>query len=398
MSSEKQDRHVLDELLAQSLVRAQSAEPIGERRNGGLRPPGGGRVGEPGRSPVQAPPAGARVDPEASQQAGDARQARRWEDLPAAEELQIPEVRAPAPRGANAAVATRRAAQAEQSPPQERLGRRHGGDLRPPGSRWEEVQVGRGPLALHLGRGAIEERLGELSARIEELQGRLRRQRERNGELRQAMRETKDELAAQSRALRQARAEEQEARQAVTQLRAELAPLRAHERALQGELESERLRRTRAELELERLRGSLTTLGPLLSGIERATEAVRAADSQAAEGAVELQGRRQGAGIDARSAEPQRAPAGAGAAGQQKPSAEQPSGAAGLTAELRAASTAPHLHGVTAQGQAVPAGPAHGGPGRAEAEGPHAGASGGIVRVIADAVEHWRGPGPRPAH
>ena len=275
-----------------------------------------------------------------------------------------------------------------------RLRRRGESESRPSSSSLEEVQVGRGPLALHLGRGAIEERLGELSARIEELQGRLRRQRERNGELRQALRETKDELATQARALRQARESEEEARHALEQLRAELVPLRTRTRELQGELESERLRRTRAELELERLRGSLTTLGPLLSGIERATEAVRAADNQA-EASPERPSRRQGVS-DGASNETPRASAGVGATVEAR---------AGMGEEPTQQSPAGQRHatgGTQGSQMSVPtsasgaSAPIRERPQRPPAQQPYAVGGGGIVRVIADAVEHWRGPGPRP--
>src|SRR5579875_2497491 len=380
MSSEKQDRHVLDELLAQSLVRERGNKHDGvgvadaarahERRSERTSAVGAGSLGAGGRRSPAATPGEDRT--------------RRWEELPAAEEPFVPEVRAPAPRGTDAALATQPRADAEAPTAPGRLRRRGESEPRPSSSSLDEVQVGRGPLALHLGRGAIEERLGELSARIEELQGRLRRQRER-----------KDELATQARALRQARESAEEARHALEQLRAELVPLRTRTRELQGELESERLRRTRAELELERLRGSLTTLGPLLSGIERATEAVRAADNQA-EASPERPSRRQGVSNDARGGETQRAGAGAGAPLEARSGMDQPPtqqsrpGQRQATGEMQG----PQMSAPTSASGA--SAPLRERPQRPPAQHPHAAGGGGIVRVIADAVEHWRGPGPRP--
>jgi hypothetical protein len=366
MTSERRHRHVLDELLART---------------------------------VQAPPRRSmrpRTGADATQEAADAWAMETPDDEP-------PAVRAPrsqpAAVGVGGAGAPGRGgpggdpaygseAEAPVQQPAQRSPIIRGARAQEPRARGEaEVQVGRGPLALHLSRAATEERLAQTGERLQETerrlgeagtrlaemehhlmeaQGRLTQTEGQLAEARKHVLATEERLAMTEESERHAREEQLRSEQARQALAAQLREREQRESDLRRALDAERSGRTRSELDLERLRGSIAALGPIVSGIDRATAEIRSLALAHARPADS--GRPESAVTDFGS--PARA-AGSGSEGGHEGAGEHASHA--RTGEDERAG------GLADAGASAPAPP-----------------GAGIVRALADAVEHWRGPGPRP--
>ncbi|MDE3070122.1 MAG: hypothetical protein KGJ43_05280, partial [Acidobacteriota bacterium] len=284
MSSERRHRHVLDELLARSVqvsrTPGRDAQASGRPVRGlplrGWWDGAGAEDGEDDVRTVRAPAgsgmpgeaqAGGREEPaRGGGQAGPRARAlvddaETWEGVrrpraPIARDVRTPRVAGAARRGANA-----------------------------------EVQVGRGPLALHLSRAATEERLAEAGERLDHSRRELHEAHDLLGERERELAELAERLAQAEGRLGEARAhalaaeervatiEEAERRAGEAQARAEeagralAAQLRQgaeREAALRETAESERAGREQAEIELARLRGGLLALRPIVSDIEAA--------------------------------------------------------------------------------------------------------------------------------
>jgi hypothetical protein len=283
MSTERKHRHVLDELLARSVQVPRTAERRAPRRAGDPASAGG-----------------------------------TWDE--SADNEETPTVWAPGPRPAGASSASRGdngevpqdsaaagvdtvpaeqpakgAPRPEPRSPIIRDARRDRPLERRPARSQTEVQVGRGPLELHLSRAATEERLTETGERLGRTERSLKEARERLSETERHLEEARERLAQTEGRLaearkhvlaseerlamteaseRHAREEQARAEESSRALAAQLPALQERERALAAELGSERSARVEAELELARLRGSLLLLSPIVSGIEQATTAI----------------------------------------------------------------------------------------------------------------------------
>jgi hypothetical protein len=181
--------------------------------------------------------------------------------------------------------------------------RRRGGSAGSEG----EVQVGRGPLALHLSRAATEERLAESEERLAKSDKRLTEARRELEDHDSRLSATRERLTQTSERLSQAEkrvaaleerllmTEESERHALEQQARAEesretlvaqLSAIELREGELKEGQESERTARARVQAELERLRGSFATLAPLVHALHEATGEIQAVLAQDPEAGV----------------------------------------------------------------------------------------------------------------
>jgi hypothetical protein len=259
-----------------------------------------------------------------------------------------------------------------------------------------EVQVGRGPLALHLSRAATEERLAESEERLvqsdkrllevrrelEDREARLAVSAERLTQTAERLAQAEKRLAALEERLmmteeserhaaeQQARAEE--SREA---LAAQISAMELREAEWREEHESERAARARVEAELERLRGSFATLAPLVHALHEATGEIQAVLAHEPEAGVAHSGGQSG-------------DAGGGGGIAQTPSADAPSYevpvegtgteyASSAGDQVRSEEAAPNADAV--DGDAASA--VGGGEGQGEA---------GLLGALVEVVERWR--------
>ncbi|MHB8492571.1 MAG: hypothetical protein ACYDA6_10230 [Solirubrobacteraceae bacterium] len=373
MSSERRHRHVLDELLSRS-----AQVPRLPARRGTLPESLGGPVGD-----------------STWESEKDEEVPTVWAPPAADMDAQDDGEREAALSGAGT-MAAQASADTARSSPRGRMGRSRRPFWDSSGGPGAEMQVGRGPLASHLSRAAAEERLAETAERLDRAQRDLQHarvllsERERKLDDAQARLAQSDGRLAQARAQERAaqerlvKSEEAERRAAEAQVRVEESSRGLAERlrtgaeretALAQAVAAERDARLKVELELARLRGSLSLLRPIVSGIDGATaERGDAAGARAPEDTTEPHERL-------------RAPA-----EEDIPESESdwPQAGASLAA-LRATGEppAPAPDGATAERSPLKPAPA--------VQEPASGALPGMVRSLQAAPDRWRDPGPRPA-
>jgi hypothetical protein len=281
-----------------------------------------------------------------------------------------------------------------------------------------EVQVGRGPLALHLSRAATEERLAESEERLgqaekryhearrelEDRDARLASAGERLTQTAERLVQSEKRLAALEERLMmteesERHAVEQQARAEESRetLAAQIAGLETRERELREEQDAERTAHARVASELERLRGSFATLTPLVHALHEATgeiQTVLAHDPEAGVAHGGGHGGNVGGGggtaqtppAPADSPPPQPGPAGAPWAASSRSAGK--SGAAGTAAAGPAGTAGQAAPEPADTPQSNPSGGASAS--RATTEHGEAGLLGALVEV----VERWRAHGP----
>ncbi len=429
MSSERKHRHVLDELLARSVQvpRAMDRRGVGGDGDSGRATGSWTESVEEEETPtVWAPaPRPVAVSSQAARPAGEG-PGQGVEGAPAS---------AAAP-GESAGAEPRPAAESPIVRDARRPDRR--GDLpagRPARRSPGEVQVGRGPLAVHLSRAATEERLSETGERLDRTERSLKEARDRltdterhldqarerlaqtEGRLAEARKHvlaSEERLAMTEESERHAREEQARAEKAGQTLTTQLESLQGRMGALEEEVRAERDARIEAELGLARLRGSLVLLSPIVSGIEQATTAIgrsaagpelpaatpgpaaiepRASQAQAAAGepsdsyetvSGELLGTREGLAAPRISpGAPQVPPQAAHGPRPAPADSGSPERAAAVTPLMQAASAHELGNGSRAVG--------------AQGAGPAGGADGGLGEVrAAGGGDSWPRPGVRP--
>jgi hypothetical protein len=382
MSTERPQRHVLDELLAKSVQAPPSR---------GLRVHAEGTSDEPAPIERTAPP-----------------EEPRWPAHPALERVDSggeEDREEPARREQERGGPILRDTRSRLGPQRRREGF---------GNAESEVQVGRGPLALHLSRAATEERLAESEERLaqsekrfhearrelEDREARLASAGERLTQSVERLTQAEKRLAALEERLMmteesERHAVEQQARAEESRevLAAQIATMEARERELREETDAERAAHARVASELERLRGSFATLTPLVHALHEATgeiQTVLAHDPEA--GTAHGGGGDAGGGggtaqtppAPADSPPPQPEPTGApwsaprgsaGTPGAAGTAADGPAGTAGQASPAPAPSPQQSSGGAT--------------PSRATSEHGEAGLLGALVEV----VERWRAHG-----
>jgi hypothetical protein len=351
MSTERPQRHVLDELLAKSV----QAPPDGGR--------GSWAPGAP--DPAEPPPIERTAPPEApawpSRRTDGAAIDGRGDD---------------ARDAAMGAKGERRGPILRDTRAREGSSRRHDGFASAEG----EVQVGRGPLALHLSRAATEERLAESEERLAQSEKRLQEARheiddrearlatsaERTTQASERLAQAEKRLAALEERLmmteeseRHAAEQQARAEESRETLAAQISALEVRERELRAEHQAERAARARVESELERLRGSFATLTPLVHALHQATGDIQSVLAQ----------------------EPEAGAAHGGGSGGNA------GGEGGIT---QAPPAAAHSHAPPPPIAVPPPPPAPmpGAPG-----GPIEHGEAGLLRALVDVVERWRAHG-----